>query len=144
MFISDYMENMAMSIVPESKQRNHVVHNGLSKEALRAEQSLPPFGGMKNLLLAIQDAETHKDNPTLLRIIQQLMKSRPEIPWELNIAGTGNWDSIKLMAKKLGVLDRINFLGYLAHDQLGMLLRRSLCLVLKWTPWLGHSFAILR
>lgn len=128
-FISEYMQKMAESIVPESKQRNHVVYNGLSKEVLRAGKIVTSFCGNKKQLLAIQDTQPHKDNPTLIRIMHHLMKSRPEVPWELNIAGGGNWDSIKVMAKELGVLDKINFLGYLNHDKLDKLLRRSLCMV---------------
>lgn len=126
-FISDYMRRTAESIVPESKERNVVIHNGLSFSWCGDLKSSRADWGGRPHLAAIQHSETHKDNPTLIRTLAELVRIRPSVRWKLKIAGGGDWSDIRQLAHALGVGSHIEYLGHLSHADIGQLLDQSLC-----------------
>ncbi len=128
-FISDYMRRQTEASFPDSAPRNHVIYNGVSDKVIKASRVVEPSWDGQPNLVAIQDTRPHKDNPTLVRTLAELVRRRPSVPWHLHVAGGGDWATIKLLARQLGVLGRITFHGYLDQDQLDTLLRKSLCLV---------------
>lgn len=128
-FISEYLRREAERVVPESAPYNHVVYNGLSSQMLdTAAVRTPPWDGRPNLI-AVQTPAEHKDNPTLLRCLANLVKVEPRTDWRLQIAGGGDWSTVSRLAQELGVAERVQFLGYLTHAEMEPLLRQSVCLV---------------
>jgi len=128
-FISEYMRREAEAIIPESAPRNHVIHNGLSRRVLDASRIATSTWDGQPRLLAIQDTLPHKDCTTLIRTLAELVRLRPSVPWQLEIAGGGDWTEYMALAERLRVRDRITLHGYVDHDRLDTLLRASLCLV---------------
>ncbi|MHC4696112.1 MAG: glycosyltransferase family 4 protein [Planctomycetota bacterium] len=128
-FISDYLRRAAERFVPESSPRNYVVYNGLSSRILEAAETQSAGWQGEPHLTAIQALGKHKDNPTLLRTLACLLRREPGIDWRMSIAGPGDWSPVKALAASLGLADRITFTGYLSHDEMDTLLRRSVCLV---------------
>lgn len=131
-FISDYLKSEAERVSPKTAQNNHVIYNGLPDDLIDSAASMPDeFTGEPNLM-AIQSASFHKDNPTLLRTLAELIKRRPDVPWRLEIAGgpeRGSWDPVKKMCSDLGVDDRVEWLDFCDQPDLRRRLRKSLCLV---------------
>lgn len=83
-------------------------------------------------LLAMTSPQPHKDNPTLIKILAQLNKMRPDVRWILNIAGGTNQEAfseLRNFAGQLGVTDQINWLGFQSHKNLAEIGSESLCLV---------------
>jgi glycosyltransferase involved in cell wall biosynthesis len=128
-FISDYLRREAERFIPESAPYNHVIYNGLSSEIIdTAAANEHSWNGQANLI-AVQSPAEHKDNPTLLKSLAHLMKVEPQVPWHLKIAGDWDWTPVRQLAQKLGVSERVSFLGYLSHAQMDPLFRESVCLV---------------
>jgi len=128
-FISGYLLEQAQRIVPESRMRNHVVYNALTSEQIKRSNT-PNHETINNAqIVAIQSPAEHKDNPTLFRMLARLIEMRPDAPWRLKLASDGDWSAHKKLTDRLGISDRIEYLGYLNQEQLAPLLRRSLCLV---------------
>jgi glycosyltransferase involved in cell wall biosynthesis len=128
-YISDYLRRMAERCVPESAPYNHVVYNGLPRRILAAAKNRSDGWQGEPRLMAIQAPSLHKDNPTLLRTLAELVRREPTTPWQLSIAGEGDWSAVRELAARLGVADRVAFLGYLDHDQMDAHLRRAVCLL---------------
>lgn len=128
-YISDYLRRMAEQCVPESAPYNYVVYNGLPRRILEAAMKRTDGWRGEPRLMAIQAPSAHKDNPTLLRTLAELIRREPTTPWHLSIAGNGDWSSVKELAARLGVSERLTFLGYLNHDQMDAHLRRAVCLL---------------
>lgn len=128
-FISDYLRREAEKIAPDSAPRNHVVHNGLNREIIEAAGHTGEQWDGRPQILAITSPAEHKDNPTLLRTLARLRQREPQVDWRVWLAGTGNWSSVKQEAARLGILDRVEFLGYLNHGQMEPFARRAACLV---------------
>jgi glycosyltransferase involved in cell wall biosynthesis len=128
-FISDYLRREAERFVRASAPRNHVVYNGLSSSLLAAAESPFPGWDGRPHLAAIQTPVVHKDNPTLLRALRYVVDREPHVPWRLTVAGEWDWSRVREMAGRLGIADRVEFVGYLSHEQLDPILRQSVCLV---------------
>lgn len=128
-YISDYLRRTAEQCVPESAPYNHVVYNGLPRRILAAAEKRADGWRGEPRLMAIQAPSAHKDNPTLLRSLAELVRREPAVPWQLSIAGEGDWSAVRELATRLGVGDRVAFLGYLDHEQMDTHLRRAVCLV---------------
>jgi len=129
-FISRYMRAVAEDAVPESTPRNTVIYNGLSGRVLaEASNRACSIGERSPRLAAVQSTQSYKDNETLLRAFRLLIELRPEVPWELTIAGGGDWRRYQRLAKEIGVLNRVTFSGFIDEVEIGRLLRRSLCLL---------------
>ena len=128
-YISDYLRCKAEEIVPQSAPYNHVVHNGLDHAVIESAERVEPLWQGKGHLLAIQGADSHKDNATLVRTLAELVGLRPEADWRLRIAGGGDWTFYQRLAENLGVREQIDWLGFQGPAQIDELLRESLCLI---------------
>jgi len=128
-FISEYLKNMAQSMVTPINENDYVIYNGFPDAAINSDCEQPRKSTNRHQLLAIQDTQPHKDNESLLLTLQSLVQNRPEVPWKLNIAGRGDWAPVQKRASELGILDRITFLGYVTGDEFKELFSSSLCLV---------------
>ncbi len=132
-FVSDFLRRQAERFVPDRGGRYLVVRNAVDEEliALAPQVADDPQGRGANLL-SVQSANPHKDNETSIRCLAELVERRPEVPWNLSIAGSdgrGSWQPLHDLARQLGVADRLNWCGYCDQAQLDALFRRSLCLL---------------
>lgn len=128
-FISDHLRRAAEQFVPESAPRNHVVYNGLSARLLALADEPARREPIAGVLLAITAPAEHKDNSTLVATLAALCQRRPEVDWRLRVAGAGPFPQIEQVSAALGVQDRINFLGYLSHDEMTTQFRLAQCLL---------------
>lgn len=65
-------------------------------------------------------------------MLGDLTRIRPDVDWKLKIAGglfDKLWEPYKELAEELGVLDRIEWLGFVSQERLTELLKQSLCMV---------------
>lgn len=66
-------------------------------------------------ILFVGRLEKMKGVDTLLRAFAQIQNSRPH----LHIAGSGSeWGTLEVLSRKLGIADRVQFLGYVTGDAL--------------------------
>lgn len=83
-------------------------------------------------LLMVSSMAAHKDNPTTLRTLAKLVQERPEVDWQLKIAGgqsKAQWQPLLDQAAEMGVAERIEILGPLDRSSLSQHMRASLCLI---------------
>ena len=128
-FISDFMRREAERLVPESKPRNCVIYNGLSRTLLASAEIEQPAWDGEPHLMAITSQMPYKDNLTLVQTLAELIRRRPEVPWRVRIAGGGDWSLVQSQAAELNLSDRIDYLGYVSHEEMEPLLRKSVCMI---------------
>lgn len=128
-FISRFMQDRAEKVCPASRNRNHVVYNGLAAELIAKEYTRSRRDAAGCRIVAIQDTSYHKDNSTLITMMHHLVRSRPGVGWHLTVAGAGDWSPYVKLAEKIGVRDRIHFAGFLHSTQIDSLLCDATCLV---------------
>jgi len=132
-FVSDFLRRQAETFVPSSAERNFVVRNGLDDDVIEAAPSVPDaYAARFGELCAVQTANPHKDNPTMIRCLAELVRRAPDINWHLRIAGSdgrGSWLPFRELARSLGVEERITWCGFCNREELDQLLRTSLCLL---------------
>ena len=83
-------------------------------------------------IVAITSPSEHKDNPTLIRTLAQLINKSPDTDWRLDIAGgtdPSKWEPTRCLARDLGVLDRVTWHGFSDHKKISDLLSHSLCYI---------------
>jgi len=124
-FISDYMRRLACTMIPSSESRSFTVSNAAAVEV--KHDNFNPSA--KPIIAAIQNADYYKDALTLTGVLAECVNRRPDVDWRLKIAGGGNWNYVRRMADKLGVLDRIAFLGHSSLDEITKLLDEAFCLI---------------
>jgi glycosyltransferase involved in cell wall biosynthesis len=141
-FESRFLADRARSI--HEPVNAHVIHVGLESQLLADARALaiarnhgagprrsesPPTAAR---LVAITNAREHKDNPTLIRTLAQLVHLRPAVDWRLDVAGGVRpemWQPLRQLAADLGVADRITWHGFCDQAVLSELLRSALCLI---------------
>lgn len=133
-FISKYLLLAAEHRYPGqvSRDRAHVIYNGVPGPWLERAAVEPDRYDGAPRLVAVQSAARHKDNPTLIRALAELVRLAPEVDWRLRIAGgagRGSWEPVRQQAEELGVAGRIEYLGHLGPGQLEAEFRQSLALV---------------
>ena len=128
-FISDYMRRQAEKYYPQSAPRNHVIYNGLSQQLLAgAERTDSQWSGRPHLI-ALQTEWPYKNNDGLLRALGLLIETEPDVEWKLSIAGNSDFAATRKLCEKLGLAERVRFLGYISQDEIDLLMRDSVCLV---------------
>ena len=83
-------------------------------------------------LLALTSAQPHKDNPTLIHTLAELVRLRPQVDWRLEIAGGRgkvSFADLVALSGTLGVSDRVAFLGFQDHAMLAERAATALCLI---------------
>ena len=126
-FVSRFLRDSAEHLTGPDSDRNHVVHNALSETLLEEADRPDTQSRERGRLVSITSSAEHKDNPTLLRVLDVLVRDHPDVDWRLRIAGTGPWQRESELAEALGIRDRVRFLGFLTEAQLGAELRRARC-----------------
>ncbi len=89
-------------------------------------------GQVQPHIIAITSPQPHKDNPTLLHMLVELVGKRPEVDWRLKIAGGRTpqaFSNLVELTKSLGIGDRIDWLGFKNHGELAEISRDCLCMV---------------
>ena len=127
-FISEYLREQAELAVPESRPRNHAILNGLSDEVIERAGRPSPWDGEPHLF-AITSEEPHKRNATLVRVLAELVRAHPGVPWRLSVACAGPLQAERRLALELGVAERIDWLGFVDAGRLDELYERSACLL---------------
>jgi glycosyltransferase involved in cell wall biosynthesis len=86
-------------------------------------------GGSEKRLLYTGKVDIHRGVETALRAVSILKKTRPEI--KLVIAGTGrDIERLKKMTSAVGAAGNIEFVGWVPHDEMYALIRKShVCLI---------------
>jgi glycosyltransferase involved in cell wall biosynthesis len=137
-FISGYMRACGEALVPGSSPRNRVVYNGLNNryiEAARQLQAAPAATTVRSATIcALQAPTPHKDNDSLIAALAELVRREPSHDWQLRVVGSGGpdgaaWQPWREMAARLGVGDRVQFLGHKPLSEVAVLFRESCCLV---------------
>jgi len=93
-------------------------------------------------ILAMTSPQPHKDNPTLIKMLAELVGQRGDINWRLRIAGgrPGAFDDLQALAENAGIAERVEWLGFTSHEDLAKIAAECLCLV---TPSLKESFCMV-
>ncbi len=140
-FVSEFLRAQAEQIEPASRARNHVIPNCVDDELVRRapgdavdanSQRTTRASKPSATLLAVQSANEHKDNPTLISTLAELSRLEPTIDWQLQIAGSAGraaWQPVQALAARLGVRDRVQWLGFLEMDELRRLEQQALCVL---------------
>lgn len=131
-FVSDFLRHQAERLVPDTAGRNYVVRNGLDDEVIDRARTLPDGAYNPTQLVAIQSANPHKDNTTMVEALAELVGLAPEVPWHLKVAGSAGragWAEVQDLAARRGVAERITWCGFCQLPQLDHMLRESLCLL---------------
>lgn len=131
-FESSYIQEVAETIVPATKDNYQYIYIGLPDHIANSSPADDTSRHTVGQICAITNGHPHKDNETLIRHLDELIKLRPDVNWTLKIAGGLNsamWEPYLELAQDLGIRDRIKLIGFIDQDQLTDLLHQSLCLV---------------
>ncbi len=118
--VSTALADRAASIVGFPRERIHVIHNSVDterfrpaiapKDELREEFGLPPNGLLVGMVARFVP---FKDHAGVLRALAKLQEGGIEA--HLALVGTGPLrDELERLADRLGIADRVHFLGVLA------------------------------
>lgn len=132
-FESAYLHEAATARYPDLTIANpSVAHVGLEAGwALPADAEVAPFDSRAGRLLAVTSPNPHKDNPTLIRMLGELERSKPGA-WTLAIVGGHDravWEPELELARSLGVDGSIELLGFLDRPGLQAEIDRAAVLV---------------
>ena len=125
---SAFIQECAEKVYQNNNRLDQVIYIGLPDNLLMGE-SKEPREFKNNQLFSITNGNPHKDNTTLIHTIYELVQRKPEINWQLKIAGglfSDLWKPYRAMAKELGLEKNIEWLGFLDQDQLTDQISRSL------------------
>ena len=131
-FESKYIQDCAQQIHSSNNPLDQVIYIGLPDELVNAPK-LNHDSYIPGQLISITNTVPHKDNPTLMRTLAQLVELKPEVDWKLKIAGgrlPHLWEPHKQLAVDLGINERIEWLGFQTQQELTTQLQSSLCMVL--------------
>lgn len=132
-FESEYIRDTAAKVHQSKNPNDQVIYIGLPDNLAEASPDNVPKEYANTQLFSITNGNPHKDNTTLMNLVAELVRLRPDVNWKLKIAGglfNDLWEKYKQQATDLGIVDRIEWLGFLQQDQLTVLLHESMCLVL--------------
>ena len=129
---SAYIQQCATNIYQNSNPNDRVIYIGLPDNLANANRSEQPSQWTPGQIFSITNGNPHKDNATLITIVSELVKRRPEVDWKLKIAGglfPELWKPYKQLASELGVIERIEWIGFQNQYELTKHLNESLCSV---------------
>ena len=81
---------------------------------------LSRFGIAAPFILTVGDLQPRKNQIGLIRAFAEAVQSRPKLPHSLVIAGKDSWFAphVREAARKSGVAERINFMGFVNDEEL--------------------------
>jgi glycosyltransferase involved in cell wall biosynthesis len=132
--VSDFDRRLALEARIASSDRVVTVHNGIpdTPQELRAEPGRTPVR-----MAMVARFEPQKDHPTLLHALAGLKQPS----WELDLIGNGPlMPDTQALAARLGIIDRVHFLGQ-RMDVQEVLSRAQISLLV--TNWEGFPLSIL-
>lgn len=130
-FESKFLHNKAEHVSLSSIVNPHILYIGIDEEFFKPRNTLIVNDTNLNLL-AVTSMQPHKDNQTLLRVVNYLTNFKLDSNVKLTIVGGQSieqWNELKLQARELGIESNIDFLGPVQKDVLFELFQKSLCLV---------------
>lgn len=131
-FESRMLLDIAANSIPGGKAaitNPHVVYIGLDENRSSPPQTTQP---VSSTILAVTSPAPHKDNETLIRMLDALKTMDASTDWRIDIAGgsgESDFPDLVALATKLRIREHIRFLGFTDHDTLAQLGSQSLCLV---------------
>lgn len=131
-FESNYIWKCAKGVFESGNPLDQVIYIGLPDELFGADTNLRQHEVKPNQIISITNTHPHKDNATLIKTLAELVRQRPEVDWQLKIAGGVDgklWEPHRKLSEKLGVADRITWLGFVDQKMMTGHLQESLCLV---------------
>jgi glycosyltransferase involved in cell wall biosynthesis len=131
-FESEYLRQAAERMVPGQTGRNRVIYIGLPDATVDHATTMTNLSGGEPRLIAVTSPLPHKDNPTMLRTVAELVRQWPDVDWHLDVVGGTDpnaWAPFRQLAAQLGIADRVTWHGYCDQKRLNELLRRSLCML---------------
>jgi glycosyltransferase involved in cell wall biosynthesis len=119
--ISHFCRSQVMCYAPQNKwDRLHIVHCGVEPALFQPVR----HQGEGTRLLFVGRLAGVKGLPVMLQAMAELKRRRPDI--KLTVAGDGpERKSLEAMAERLGVKDRVDFLGYRSQSQVRELLAQT-------------------
>jgi alpha-1,3-rhamnosyl/mannosyltransferase len=127
-YISNYLRGEALSIVPKTKGYQEVIYNPISRNMFDST-NLHFERGLKPNILAVSNDSEHKDYPTLFRALGILKRLRPDINWNLRVAGVGAWDRYQSLLEVEHIENSVKFLGFCDSRTLSQEYQNAFCLV---------------
>ncbi len=143
-FESRFLEEAAQNSIAGPVRNPRVIYAGIADDLIAASdrvESRSAEGSRR--IVAITSPLPHKDNPTLVRMLADLVQREPDAGWQLDVAGGTDlqaWEPVRALARSLGVENCITWHGFCSQHALTALLRQSLCLV---STSLLESFAMV-
>ncbi len=128
-FISQYLRDCAEVIVPSSRSRNRVIHNGVAQTWLERARTGQSRTNDSRTICTISAPSPHKDNESVLQTIVGLRRAQPDAGWRLVVAGPSDWSEWQARAAELGISDIVEFVGFLTLDEVATLYQQSLCTI---------------
>ena len=129
-FESEFLRNVAEETIHGTAKSGEVIYIGLPESMLSTLVSAVRVD--RSRIISITSPHPHKDNETMIRTLAELVRLRPAVDWQLDVAGGHHesvWDPFRALAAEVGVRERITWHGFCEHERLDNLLRRSLCLL---------------
>ena len=92
------------------------MRNGLDDAIIdEAKRMTTDFDGRPELI-AIQSANPHKDNTTMIKTLAELARRAPDVDWHLSVAGStgrASWDGVRQLAADLNVAETHHLVRFL-------------------------------
>ncbi len=129
---SAFIKECAEGVFANSNPNDRVIYIGLPDNLANAKHSDSVSNFDPAQIFSITNGNPHKDNGTLVRTVAELCKLEPNVDWKLKIAGglfPELWEPYKSLARDLGVIENIEWVGFMNQDQLTEHLNKSLCLI---------------
>lgn len=138
---SNYLHELAKKRYG-SIRNAHTIYIGLDDRQIGKIKAVRNEAPKTPAILAVTSPQPHKDNGTLVRMLAELSSQRKDVSWQLKIAGgrEGAFDDLKQLATSLGVIDHIEWLGFVSHEELSDIAAECLCLV---STSLKESFSMV-
>jgi len=134
-FVSNFLMQQAKGFVPHPYGQWHVVHNGVSGCDVNYECRVEPKS--QSNIVAVTSDSSHKNNIALVMVMAELLKINPSVDWRMQVAGAGQYLKERKLAMKLGISDRIHWLGFQDVSSLNLLFKNAFVFVF---PTLLESF----
>jgi glycosyltransferase involved in cell wall biosynthesis len=135
-FVSEASRANVEKKMPVCHDRTRVIHHGLNPHFSSASQEGSPESGLETrpYLLTVTSLSQHKNLETLLRGFAQVIGTGEHQDLQLLIVGPSIQASVDHFLKaevvRLGIADRVHFIGRVANENLAQIYRKAKAFVL--------------